>query len=363
MKQIDLSSQYQRLQADIDARFQAIFAHGQFVFGPEVRELESKLAQYVGVKHCITVANGTDALLLALMALGIKAGDEVITLAFSFFATAEVVALLGAKPVFVDICPESYNLDPQLLSQAITAKTKAIIPVDLYGQCANYTAINAIAKQHNLAVVEDAAQSFGGHYNNQTSCGLGDIGCTSFFPTKPLGAYGDGGACFTNNDALAEAISQIRNHGQAKRYYHTRIGLNSRLASFQAAVVLSKLTVFDEELELRQQCAQYYNELLGDHMKTPQIAPECKSAWAQYTVAVENRDVIQEKLNQQGIPTAIHYPKGLHQQPVFMNANTPSLPVTETAANQVLSLPFHPYLTTQEQQKVANALLNLVNPA
>ena len=294
---IDLKTQYQRLKADIDAGIARVLAHGQYILGPEVAELEEKLAAYTGAKYCITVANGTDALQIAQMALGIGLGDEVITPGFTYIATAETVALLGAKPVYVDIDPRTCNLDPALLEAAITPRTKAIIPVSLYGQCADYDTINAIATKHGIPVIEDAAQSFGATYKGRKSCNLTTIACTSFFPSKPLGCYGDGGAIFTNDDELATVMRQIARHGQDRRYHHIRVGVNSRLDTLQAAILLPKLEVLNTEMQARQRVADEYARLLTQAGITPpHVDTHNTSAWAQYTVQVPNRQQLQDKL-------------------------------------------------------------------
>lgn len=358
MEFIDLKTQYKGLQANIDQRIKAVLEHGQFIMGPEVHALEERLADYVGVKHCIGVANGTDALLVAMMALGISSGDEVITTPFSFMATAEMILLLGAKPVFVDIDPNTYNLDASLLEQAITPKTKLIMPVSLYGQCADFDPINAIANRRGIPVVEDAAQSFGATYKGRRSGGLSTIACTSFFPSKPLGCYGDGGACFTNDTKLAEAMKRVRNHGQETRYSHVTVGLNSRLATLQAAVLLAKMEVLPSELKLRAKVANKYNSLLPDYISAPYIEPHNSSVYAQYTVRVENREKVRQLLQERQIPTAVHYPKPLHKQPVMANARfaKTALPMSEHASEKVLSLPFHPYLSDADIEKVVVAL-------
>lgn len=355
MEFIDLKAQYQELQADIDKRIQGVCKHGQFIMGPEVYALEERLADYIGVKHCITVANGTDAMMIAMMALGIGAGDEVITTPFSFFATVETILLLGAKPVFVDIEPNTYNLDPSLIEQAITPKTKLIMPVNLFGQCADFDPINAIANRRRLHVIEDAAQSFGATYKSRFSGGLSTIGCTSFFPSKPLGCYGDGGACFTNDDKLAAAMRRIRNHGQESRYHHVTVGMNSRLATLQAAVLLAKMNIFPAELKLRTKIASRYNSLLPEHVMAPYIEPHNFSVYAQYTIQVENREHVRNVLQQQHIPTAIHYPVPLHKQPILASLPIPKdgLSVAEKAAEKVLSLPFHPYLKETDIESIA----------
>lgn len=358
MEFIDLKTQYRELQSNIDQRIQNVLNHGQFIMGPEVYALEERLADFVGVKHCIAVANGTDALMIAMMALGIGPGDEVITSPFSFIATAEMILLLGAKPVFVDIDANTYNLDPSLLEAAVTSKTKLILPVNLFGQCADFDPINAIANRHGLAVIEDAAQSFGATYKGRLSGSLSTIGCTSFFPSKPLGCYGDGGACFTNDDALANNMRKVRNHGQESRYHHTVLGLNSRLATIQAAILLAKLDVFAQELKLRTKVAGRYDLLLPEHIVIPYIEPHNFSVYAQYTIQVENRDQVKNYLNQCQIPTAIHYPTPMHKQPILANMPIPKtgLGVTEQAAEKVLSLPFHPYLKEEDIENIAAAV-------
>ena len=355
---IDLKSQYQRLKADIDAGIQRVLDHGQYILGPEVAELEEKLAAYTGAKHCITVANGTDALQIAQMALGIGPGDEVITPGFTYIATAETVALLGAKPVYVDIDPRTYNLAPALLEAAITPRTKAIIPVSLYGQCADFDAINAIAARHGIPVIEDAAQSFGATYKGRKSCNLTTIACASFFPSKPLGCYGDGGAIFTNDDELAKVMRQIARHGQDRRYHHIRVGVNSRLDTLQAAILLPKLAVLDEELAQRQRVAQRYTALLNlaGITTTPHIEPHNQSAWAQYTIQFEQRDAVQTKLKAAGIPTAVHYPIPLNQQPAVADPAA-WLPVGDAVAQRVMSLPMYPGLDAATQERIVRALL------
>lgn len=357
MEFIDLKSQYQRLKADIDAGIQRVLDHGQYILGPEVAELEDKLCAYTGARHCITVANGTDALQIAQMALGIGPGDEVITPGFTYIATAETVALLRAKPVYVDIDPRTYNLDPALLEAAITPRTKAIVPVSLYGQCADFDAINAIAAKHGIPVIEDAAQSFGASYKGRKSCNLSTIACTSFFPSKPLGCYGDGGAIFTNDDELAKVMRQIARHGQDRRYHHIRVGVNSRLDTLQAAILLPKLAVLDEEMALRNQTAERYTQLLNQAgiNTTPYIDDHNTSAWAQYTLQVRNREQVQAHLKQGGIPTAVHYPIPLNQQPAVAEPNV-HLPVGDAVAQRVMSLPMHPYLVGESIVKAVIAI-------
>ncbi|MDC5587014.1 DegT/DnrJ/EryC1/StrS family aminotransferase [Acinetobacter baumannii] len=358
---IDLKAQQNRIKDKINAGIQNVLTHGQYILGPEVIELEEKLASYVGAKHCITCANGTDALQIAQMAFGIGPGDEVITPGFTYIATAETVALLGAKPVYVDVNPKTYNLDIEKLEAAITPRTKAIIPVSLYGQCADFDAINAIAKKYSIPVIEDAAQSFGATYKGRKSCNLSTVACTSFFPSKPLGCYGDGGAIFTNDDELAKVIRQIARHGQDKRYHHIRVGVNSRLDTLQAAILLPKLEILDDEMQARQRVAEVYNGLFNDvgiHT-TPYIESYNTSAWAQYTIQVDNRAEIQEKLKAQGIPTAVHYPIPLNKQPAVADSDI-HLPIGDAIAEKVMSLPMHPYLGLQEQKVIAESLKGIV---
>lgn len=357
---VDLTTQQEYIKANLNRRISAVLAHGQYILGPEVGELEKKLANYAGVKHCITCASGTDALLIALMALDIKAGDEVITTAFTYVATGEVIARLGAKPVFVDIDERTYNIDPNKIEAAITEKTKAIIPVSLYGQCADLEAINAIARKHRLAVIEDGAQSFGATHKGRKSCALSTIGCTSFFPTKPLGCYGDGGACFTDDDGLAAAMDMIHRHGQERRYYHVRMGLNSRLDTLQAAVLLAKLDDFDEEVHRREAIGKKYTELLKHipGVTTPSIADGNTSVYAQYTIRVNKRDSLQVKLKEAGIPTAVHYPVPLNLQPMFsyLAQNGDGVPVAMQVAQEVLSLPMSAWVKDEDMEAVVRAV-------
>jgi UDP-2-acetamido-2-deoxy-ribo-hexuluronate aminotransferase len=362
MQFIDLKAQYRKLKSDIDSRIQTVFDHGQYILGPEVAELETQLAARTGAKHCISCASGTDALLLAMMALGVGQGDEVVTSPFTFFATGEMIVLLGAIPVFVDIDPETYNIDPAKIEAAITPRTTAIMPVSLYGQCADFDPINAIAEKHGLAVIEDAAQSFGGTYKGRESGNLSTIGCTSFFPSKPLGCYGDGGALFTSDDSLASRILTLRNHGQNGRYHHVAVGINGRLDTLQAAILLAKLDVFDEELASRQQAAAAYNRQLQDAVQTPVLREEYTSPWAQYTIEVDDRDAVQHALQQVGIPSAVHYPVPLHLQPVFahLNLNEGGFPYSERAGKRVLSLPMHPYLEEKQIDQITKAVRQAV---
>ena len=357
MQFIDLAAQQARIKDKIDANIQKVLAHGKYILGPEVTELEEKLAACTGAKHCITCANGTDALQIAQMALGIGPGDEVITPGFTYIATAETVALLRAKPVYVDIDPRTYNLDPTKLEAAITPRTKAIIPVSLYGQCADFDAINAIAYKHGIPVIEDGAQSFGASYKGKKSCNLSTIATTSFFPSKPLGCYGDGGAMFTNDDELAKILRQIACHGQERRYHHVRVGVNSRLDTLQAAILLPKLELLDEEVQLRNKVAEIYTRLLNNagFDETPHVESHNRSAWAQYTIRVQGRDGIQAKLKDVGIPTAVHYPIPLNKQPAVLDERA-TLPVGDSMAQAVMSIPMHPYLTEDEQRKISAAL-------
>jgi UDP-2-acetamido-2-deoxy-ribo-hexuluronate aminotransferase len=357
---IDLKTQYRTLKAAVDERIQKVLDHGQYVLGPEVAELEQRLAAHVGAKHAVACASGTDALLIALMALDVKPGDEVITCPFTFVATVEMIVLLGARPVLVDVQLDTCNLDPALLERAITPRTRAIMPVALYGQPADMDEINAIAAKRGIAVIEDAAQSFGASYRGRKSCALSTIGCTSFFPSKPLGCYGDGGAVFTGDDALAQAFREIRHHGQAGRYHHTRIGINGRLDTIQCAVLLAKLERFDWELEQRQIVAKRYDALLAGlapAVRTLAVRPDRTSVYAQYTVRCANRAAIEQKLKAAGIPTAVHYPVSVHQQPAYAHLFPDArFPVSETLAREVLSLPMHPYLDEPTQRRIADAV-------
>lgn len=354
---IDLKAQQSRIKAEIDAGIQRVLAHGQYILGPEVAELEEKLAAYTGAKYCITCANGTDALQIAQMAFGIGPGDEVITPGFTYIATAETVAVLGATPVYVDVNPKTYNLDVEKLEAAITPRTKAIIPVSLYGQCADFDEINAIAAKYNIPVIEDAAQSFGATYKGRKSCNLSTVACTSFFPSKPLGCYGDGGAIFTNDEELAKVIRQIARHGQDRRYHHIRVGVNSRLDTLQAAILLPKLAILDDEMQARQCVAETYTKLFNEAgiFTTPFIETHNQSAWAQYTIQVENRNEVQAMLKEQGIPTAVHYPIPLNKQPAVANEYA-VLPVGDAIAEKVMSLPMHPYLNESHQSLIVGGI-------
>jgi len=359
MEFVDLKAQYRALKVQIDERIQRVLDHGQYIMGPEVAELEGKLAAFTGAKHCITVASGTDALLISLMAIGLKTGDEVITTPSTFAATAEMIVLLGGKPVFVDIEPDTCNLDASLIERKVTARTRAIMPVSLYGQCADMDEINAIAARYGLVVIEDAAQSFGATYRERRSCNLSTFGCTSFFPSKPLGCYGDGGAIFTSDDALAQAGRELRVHGQGARYVHTRVGVAGRMDTLQCAIVLAKLERFDWEIERRLSLAERYQALLSEvaGARLVSVGADRNSVWAQCTVFVENRRAIQSSLHAQGIPTAVHYPRPIHLQPAYASyAESDDCPVSTRASEKVLSLPMSADLSAEDQERVVAAL-------
>ena len=375
---IDLTAQQRRISEKLHANIARVLSHGQYINGPEVRELEAMLAAYVGAKHAVGCASGTDALLMALMVLDIGPGDAVFTTPFTFVATAEVISLLGATPVFVDIDPATFNIDPAKLEQAIEAveksdpalhplpgaaggklRPRAVIPVDLFGLPADYDAIEAAAARRGIAVIEDAAQSFGGEYKGRKACSFGTIACTSFFPAKPLGCYGDGGMCFTDDDHFAELLRSIRVHGQGSdKYENVRIGINGRLDTLQAAILLAKFAIFPEEIDLRQEVFRRYNELLSGSVKTPEIPGGFKSAWAQYSILVRNsaeRSDLMAKLKGAGIPTAVYYPKPLHLQKAFagLDYREGDFPVTEDCARRIFSLPMHPYLAAGDQRRIA----------
>jgi UDP-2-acetamido-2-deoxy-ribo-hexuluronate aminotransferase len=362
MSFIDLKRQQKIIREKIKLNIDNVLDHGQYIMGPEVAVLEQKLCEYTGSKHCISVANGTEALLISLMALDVKPGDQIITSPFTFVANSEMISLLGAEAIYVDIDENTYNLNPNLLEYKITKKTKAIMPISLYGQCANITKINEIAGKYNIPVIEDAAQSFGSTHFGKKSGNLTAIGCTSFFPSKPLGCYGDGGACFTNNSELANRIQKIRLHGQKSRYFHTEIGINGRLDTLQAAILLAKLEIFEEEVNLRNIVANEYNRLLEKYVNTPYIEKNNTSIYAQYTIRHKNRDKIAERLKNKGIPTAIHYPIPVHLQPAYKNPEFKegSFPISENAANEVISLPFHPYLNKNEIQFICDSIINIL---
>ncbi len=367
---IDLKTQYGRVKTSVDARIHKVLGHGQYILGPEVLELEQRLAAYVGSKHCIGVASGTDALLISLLALDIGPGDEVISVPFTFFATAETIALTGAKPVFVDIDRSTYNMDPAKLQAAITPRTKAIMPVSLYGQCPDIDAINEIACRNELPVIEDAAQSFGATYKGRRSGSMTAVGATSFFPSKPLGCYGDGGALFTNDDALAKSMREIRVHGQDRRYHHPRLGVCGRLDTLQAAILLAKMDIFDDEVVARGRAGEHYAALIAEkfgtgasaRVRAPTVERFNTSVYAQYTVEVEQREIVETRMKTAGVPTAVHYPLALHMQPVFkhLGYHEGDFPLSEAAARRVLSLPMHPYLTDAQQVQVVEALAQAV---
>ncbi len=359
MQFIDLKSQYAALKESIAQRMQRVLDHGQYIMGPEVAELESALAERTGARHCITVASGTEALLIALMALEVKAGDEVITTPFSFASTAEAIVLVGATPVFVDIEPDTCLIDAAGIEAAISSRTRAIMPVSLYGQVADIAAIQKIAERHGLAVIEDAAQSFGATFHGRASGALSTFGCTSFFPSKPLGCYGDGGAIFTSDDALAQASREIRVHGQGRRYHHTRVGVGGRMDTLQCAVVLAKLERFDWELAQRRRIGARYQRLLQGvgGVQCLQVRAGRDSVWAQYTVRVADRDAVQAAMQAAGVPTTVHYPKPLHQQPAYARwAGERACPHSVSAAQQVLSLPMSADLSEADQDRVVDAL-------
>jgi UDP-2-acetamido-2-deoxy-ribo-hexuluronate aminotransferase len=359
---IDLKTQYQALREPINQRIQDVLDHGQFIMGPEVEELERKLAAFTGSKYAIACASGTDAALLALMALGLGPGDEVIVPAFSFIATAEVVLLAGATPVYVDIDPKTYNLDTRHLEKAMSKKTKAIQPVSLYGQPADMDEIGAFAKKHGLHVIEDAAQSFGATYKGRTSCNLSLIGVTSFYPAKPLGCYGDGGAAFTNDDGLAAAMREVRVHGQKSTYYHTRIGINGRLDTLQCAILIPKLERFPWELKQRDRVAQRYSqafkELETKGVVLPKLAPDRTSAWAQYTIQVPARADFQKFLKDGGVPTAIHYPRTMPDQPAYEKiGRVLDIDISRKMADLVVSLPLYPDMSDDLQDHVIEQVM------
>ena len=356
---IDLKAQYRALKTKIDGRIQKVLDHGQYIMGPEVAELEGKLADFTGAKHCVTVASGTEALLISLMAIEFKPGDEVITTSFTFVATVEVIVLLGGIPVFVDVEPDTCNINVGQVEAKITPRTKAIIPVSLYGQPGDMDELNAIAARHRLPVIEDAAQSFGADYKGRKSGNLSTIGCTSFFPSKPLGCYGDGGALFTNDDAIAKAAREIRVHGQSGRYFHTRLGVGGRMDTLQCAIVLAKFERFEWEVAQRIAIGARYSQLLQNipGLQLVKVRPDRTSVWAQFTVLVPNREHVLEALKAAGVPTAVHYPRGIHQQPVFAKYCCPDcMPVSSDLATRVMSLPMSADLTQTDQEWIAHSV-------
>jgi dTDP-4-amino-4,6-dideoxygalactose transaminase len=366
MQFIDLATQQKRIRARIEERFQRILDHGQYILGPEIKEIEERLAAYVGVPHAVSVASGTDALLMPLMAEKVGPGDAVFAPTFTFIATAGAIALTGATPVFVDVDPETFNIDPARLEEA-AARTlaagklvpRAVIPVDLFGQPADYEAIQAVADRHGMFVLEDAAQSFGGSRNGRRAGALARVAGTSFFPAKPLGAYGDGGMIFTADADLRERLLSIRVHGQgADKYTNVRVGINGRMDSLQAAVLLAKMEIFPEEMELRQEVAARYDRLLAGTVQTPAVRPGNVSAWAQYSVLHPRRDELTARLRDAGIPTAVYYPIPLHLQQAFahLGCRRGDFPVAEKIAGEIFSLPMHPYLQAGDQEKICAAV-------
>ncbi|HBF17208.1 MAG TPA: aminotransferase DegT [Verrucomicrobiales bacterium] len=361
MEFIDLKSQQARIKAKIDQRIQDVLSHGRYVMGPELDELEERLKNYVGARHCIGASSGTDTLLIAMMALGIGPGDEVITVPFTWISTAEMIALIGATPVFVDIDETTWNMDVSKLESAITEKTKAIMPVGIFGQTADMIGINEIASRNgNLPVIEDAAQSFGATHHGKKSGGLSTIGSTSFFPSKPLGCYGDGGGLFTNDDELAERMRHIRVHGQTERHHHPILGINGRLDTLQAAILLEKLEIFDDEILRRQEVAQAYGDGIRNSSVTlPMVGPSNTSVFAQYTILSSNRDVLAASLKKAGIPSVSYYAVPLHLQPVFadLGYKKGQFPITEDVASRGLSLPMNPYLSEEEVAAVCDVII------
>jgi UDP-2-acetamido-2-deoxy-ribo-hexuluronate aminotransferase len=371
MQFIDLKKQYQKIEKSVNKRITAVLNHGNYILGPEILELENILAEYVGAGYCLTCASGTDALLLSLMAYDVRPGDAVFVPPFTFIATAEVISLLGATPVFVDIDPVTYTIDPVKLNESIKSfksgkmpthkipaglKPRGIIPVDMFGCPADYDAIKKIAEGNGLFLIEDAAQSFGGIYEGKKTCSsLADVAATSFFPAKPLGCYGDGGAIFTNDGETVEILKSLRVHGQGSdKYNNVRIGINGRMDTLQAAVLLAKMEVFDEEMALRQKVARQYSDRLKGRVQTPEIPKGYISAWAQYSVQSDDRTEIMERLKKSGIPTAIYYPKPLHLQEAFsyLGYEKGQMPVSEAVAKRIFSVPMHPYLSEDEQKEI-----------
>ncbi len=362
MKFNDLNKQYQAYQPEIDAAIQSVIDSASFIHGKEIELLEEELAAFSGVKHALACSSGTDALLLSLMTLDLQPGDEVICPAFSFIVSASMVSFCKARPVFVDVSPVDFNIDIHKLEAKITPRTKGVIAVSLYGQCADFAAINQIAKTHGLWVIEDGAQSFGATYHGQRSCSLTDLATTSFFPAKPLGCYGDGGAIFVNNDAWAAKLKMIRSHGQEQRYKHKYIGINGRMDTLQAAILRVKLKYFEKEIKNRQQAATLYSSLLKNQVLLPEVADGRESTWAQFTVMIENRDQIREKLAEKGIPTTVHYPIILPKQEAFGDdvLSDERFEVAELLSETVLSLPMHGFISEEEVKFVSNALIELV---
>jgi len=377
MQFVDLAKQLETIRGTVEERIKAVLDHGNFILGPEIKELENKLAAFAGVKHCVTCSSGTDALLLPLMAYNVGPGHAIFTTPFTFIATAEVVSLLGATPVYVDIDPDTFNMDPAKLRQAIQdiknnnkptlqfpdgLIPKGIIAVDLFGLPADYDAINAIARKHDLFVIEDAAQSFGGMYKGKMAGNLSDVAATSFFPAKPLGCYGDGGAVLTNNDSLADVVESLRVHGKGQhKYDNIRIGINGRLDTIQAAILLAKLEIFGQEIEKRQEVAARYSEGLKNAVKVPHVPPGYRSAWAQYSIISERKKGLMARLQNAGIPTAVYYPQPLHLQTAFsyLGYKPESMPVSEKVSGRIFSLPMHPYLDEADQQRIMHTILQV----
>ena len=385
MKFVDLAAQQERIRDRIEANIHAVLDHGQYIMGPEVAELERRLETFCNVKHAVSCASGTDALLLALLALDVRTGDAVFTTPFTFIATAEVIQLIGAVPIFVDIDPKTFNLDPSKLLQAVTAlrsqdttlyplprfevgsaeiKPKAVIAVDLFGLPADYEQINGIAADHNLHVIEDAAQSFGARHQGRPAGSLAGIACTSFFPAKPLGCYGDGGMCFTDNDALAGALQSLRIHGKGtNKYDNIRIGINGRLDTLQAAILMAKFDIFKNEIIRRRQITDRYSQLLADSgLTTPHEPDGLNSVWAQYSLLAKDsqaRQRIQDRLSKTGIPSVVYYPIPLHLQTAFNNLGYAKgdFPISEDCSQRIFSLPMHPYLTPEQQTRIAKAVI------
>lgn len=356
----DLKNQYKSIEKDINQAILKVLNHGRYILGPEVFELEEKLTAYTGAKYCITCANGTDALQIALMAIGVSKGSEVIVPAFSYVSPAEVVKLLGGTPVYVDITLDEYNINADNIEKKITKNTKAIIPVSLFGNPAEFNKLNSLAEKYDIPIIEDAAQSFGSEYNGLKSCNLCLIGCTSFFPSKPLGCYGDGGAIFTSNEKIAQEIRQIARHGQTERYHHVRLGVNSRLDTIQAAILLQKLKILDEEIDRKEKIADIYSTGLSglEGLKVPFLSKNKKSAWAQYTISAKNRDALKEFLHNEGISSTVHYPLPLTRQPAFLSNET--VPQSDLASSQVLSIPMFGGLTIDSQNKIINSIKKII---
>ncbi len=367
---IDLQTQYKKHQAEIQASINAVLEHGRYIMGPEIARLESELQIFTGVEHAIACGSGTDALLLALMSAGVGKGDAIYTTPYTFFATAEVISLVGATPVFVDVDPTTYNIDPIALVKSITQTTdtgklkpKGIIPVDLFGQPADYDSINTLAAEHDLFVIQDAAQSFGATYKGDRTCSNTPLAATSFFPAKPLGCYGDGGAVFTNDADVARTLKSIRVHGEGQdKYDNIRLGLNARMDSIQAAVLIEKMKFYETEIELRQRVANRYSELLKNHVNTPVIANDCTSVWAQYSITSENREALRIALSDEQIPTAMYYPTPIHLSTAYahLNHKIGDFPISEKLSQTMFSLPMHPYLGEDQIDRICGIITSTV---